>query len=276
LLRQIPEATLHVVNERPLEAALRACYRIGLDSGATWMVTLDADVLLRDGAVGELLEIARRLPDRYVKLQGLIHDKLRGRNRQGNPYVYRTKHLQRALSCLPRDGEEIRPESSTLERLSRAGYPSYTCKTLTGFHDFEQFYRDLYRKAFVHGQKHPQWVKDTLPHWRDAAERDRDFQVTMRGFLDGFQAKESARVDVRQYAEQAERALRELGLEEKTPLDPLPNPFPGISLGEERAPARPEQTLGSLSPGARARLGLHLLGSFANRVGDTVLRWALH
>lgn len=286
LLRQVPEQTVHVVDERPFEAALRRCYQIGIESGAEWMLTVDADVLVRDGAARELLGVAEQLPERYVQVEGRIHDKLKGGYREAGHRVYRVKHLAKALAAVPAPGEEIRPEFATLLRLSRLGHPSLKCETVFGIHDYEQFYRDLYRKALVHGQKHPQWLVEVLPRWKALAERDADFTVAIRGYCDGFQTFTKARIDTREYRDRAERALEELGLEEKDALgidrgtlDMIAALQAGLLASEQggggdRATMQARAAAGSRRLGG-VRLGLFVLGSLFNRLGDRVQRAAL-
>jgi hypothetical protein len=218
LAREIPGVSIHAVEQRPFEAALRSCYRLGMESGAPWMLTLDGDVLVKGGAVMDLLREARRLPRHFVQVEGLIHDKLLGEYRNAGHRIYRTAHLPAALAVLPAPGTELRPEFETLQRLERRGFPSAQCGVVLGVHDYEQYYRDLYRKAFVHGQKHPHWLSERVPKWRALAEADRDFLVATRGFLDGFQARARAVIDAGQYGALADEALDDLGLEEKPAL----------------------------------------------------------
>ncbi len=283
LLRQLPAGHLHLVDERPLEAALRRCYQIGIDSGAEWMMTVDADVLGRAGAVPDLLRRAIRMPQRYVQVEGRIRDKLRGGYREAGHRVYRTRYLSRALAALPRDGAEIRPEFATLERLSRQGYPSLKCGIRFGIHDYEQYYRDLYRKAFVHGQKHPHWTLEVLPRWKAQADHDPDFAIAMRGYCDGLQSATPARIDARRYADDAARAMHQLGLAEKAPLDDDPETLAAIEAlqavvlatapDDEPAPAGARLRALYRRFGV-ARAGLAVFGSWLNRLGDRARRAA--
>jgi hypothetical protein len=220
LSRQLPEGAVHVLDERPFEAALRACYRIGIESEVEWMVTVDADVLPRPGAVRDLLAVAESLSDDYLQIEGLIHDKLLGGYRTAGHRVYRTRHLQKALDALPPDATQIRPETWVIERLAGEGHRSTTCEVIFGVHDYEQFYRDIYRKSFVQGQKFREWLPRVVPRWRDLADDDPDFRVAMRAFFDGFESPELASLDARRYADRAADALRRLGINEKSELPP--------------------------------------------------------
>ena len=285
LLRQALREQIQVVDQRPFEAALRSCYELGINSGAEWMMTVDADVLLRPGAVKDLLGVAKDLPEQYLAVEGLVHDKLRGRHREAGHHLYRVRHLKKALSALPGDGEEIRPEFATLRRVSRLGHPFLKCETVFGIHDYEQFYRDLYRKGFVHGQKHPDWLAGVLPRWKSEAEADPDFAVALRGYCDGFQSPTKARIDARAYVDRAEEALHELGLREKKPLGSDPATLSLV----EAIQAKVDSAAGSdaewsldrrAAEGSRTqgmvRRGLYWFGSLLNRLGDRVQRRAEH
>lgn len=283
LARQVDPKHLLTVSERPFEAALRRCCEVGMESGAEWMLTVDADVLVRPGAVEELLRAARRIPDRCVQMEGLVMDKLRGSRRNAGHRIYRTAHLARVQESLPPDGSQLRPESWTLKQLSRIGFPSWQCEVVFGIHDYEQSYRDLYRKAFVHGRKHEAWVADTLPNWRAAGPVDPDLRVALRGYCDGFQTFGPVPIDPGAHADRAALALRELGIDEK----------PGLPASEEelsemerlvdwalearhdgdRIGAGSRRPRTSLSLGW-TRLGLYLLGSALNRIGDRARRAA--
>jgi hypothetical protein len=218
VLREVAADRVHVIHEQPFEAALRSCYQIGLASSAEWMITVDADVLPREGAIGALLNAAQRAPARVPQVEGMIHDRLIGDWRAAGHRAYRTKFLHLALNAIPADGTTLRPEWSTLDQLDRLGHPSQQCAVLFGMHDYEQFYRDLYRTGFVHGQKHTHWLADVVPAWRNRLSTDDDLRVALRGFSDGLQAPETARIDARAYVDAAARALLDLGLTEKMPL----------------------------------------------------------
>ncbi len=218
VLRQIPEGKVFFVSERPFEAALRKTYEIGIASGVKWMITLDADVLLRDGAIKSLLEEAEKGSRKLFQLEGLVHDKLMGGFRKAGYRIYRTEYLPVALGIVPADRVEIRPECATLRKMAELGYPSYECVQVYGAHDYEQFYRDVYRKAFVHANKHARWLPQIIERWKRLAVNDDDFRVALRGLYDGLMSLSEARIDVRDYTSSAQRALQELGLQEKQEL----------------------------------------------------------
>jgi hypothetical protein len=179
------------------------------------MLTLDADVVLRPGAVAELLAAASRLPEHVAQIEGLVHDKLSGLFRGAGHRIYRVAYLNEALGLVPPDGAEIRPEHATLKRLAQSGKPSSTCEVVVGLHDHGQYYGDLYRKSFVHGQKHRSWISSLVPWWQSRAEGDPDYRVVLRGYLDGYLSPERARTDAGALETESAECLRAMGLEEK-------------------------------------------------------------
>lgn len=215
VFRQVSQQQVHLVREFPFEAALRRCYEIGIESGATWMMTLDADVLLREGAIQDFLTQAEALPEEYFQLEGLLHDKLAGQYRKVGHRMYRTQYLQKALDSIPAPREAIRPERTTLRRMEQLGYPSKEIKVVFGIHDYEQFYADIYRKAFVHAKKHPDRFRDFIERWSRQMAGDPDFKVALKGLCDGLTFNHSVAIDKREFKHKSEAALEDLGLIEK-------------------------------------------------------------
>lgn len=215
LLEQVPAEDVEVVCERPFEKALIRTYKIGIERGAQWTMTLDADVLLRDGAVEKLIAEAEALPDECLQIEGRILDKLTGLYRQAGHRIYRTRFLPDALSEVPVLGEEIRPEYATLETMARRGFPSQCVDLVVGIHDYEQYYRDIYRKAFVHANKHPRLVGELVGRWKRLGLEDRDYCVALRGLYDGLMCFKGVKIDVDAYPHDLNPMLEELGLSEK-------------------------------------------------------------
>jgi hypothetical protein len=218
LLDQIPERCVHVVSEKPFEATLRKTYEIGIESGDKWLMTLDADVFLRENAVSKLMTEAEVLPGYYFQIEGLVHDKLTGLYRKAGHRMYRTKYLKAALKHIPADNIEVRPEYSTLQKMGAIGFPSMEINSVFGVHDYEQYYRDIYRKAFVHANKHLVWLPRLVSRWKKLAANDDDFHIALRGLYDGLISLTDAKIDTRDYTEAAECAMGDLGLQEKPSL----------------------------------------------------------
>ena len=214
---QIRADAVEIVNETPFEAALRRTYEIGLQRGAKWTMTLDADVLLREGAIAELVAEAERLPRHFVQIEGLVHDKLTGLFRKAGHRIYRTRLLTRALEAIPSPGSQVRPESATLQRMQEWGFPSREVGLVVGIHDYEQYYRDVYRKAFVHANKHQVLLADIVSRFKSLPCTDDDFRIALRGLCDGLMSTSAVRIDTRAYSSNARAAIRDLGIREKDP-----------------------------------------------------------
>lgn len=217
---QVPRERVLVVDERPFERALRRTYEFGLQHGRKWTCTFDADVLCADGAVAALVAEAEGLPSRYIQVEGRVFDKFTGLFRQAGHRVYRTSLLQEAIRHLPEPATTIRPEHETLLRMSALGHPSRRVAHVVGLHDFEQYYRDVYRKAFVHARKHRSWVPFIVDRCLRHAESDRDFDVVLKGVFDGLMTSDAISIDTRRFdGRLSEEWMASVGLTEKDRLE---------------------------------------------------------
>ena len=184
------------ISERPFERALARSFQIGIDAGTKWLVTVDADLLLRPGAISQMVAFCDSLPDDVFQIQPLILDKFIGGFRKAGPRVYRTALLGKALELVPAPGEKHRPEAYIVEEMGRSGHRTVTYDFVVGIHDFEQYYRDIYRKCYVHGFKHLKWLPQVLPIWKERAQNDIDYWVGLHGLWAGMMSREGVRLDV--------------------------------------------------------------------------------
>ena len=215
--KQVAADRIRIVREVPFEKALLSCYQIGIHSGADWLLTLDADVLLLPDAVESLVSEAERMPDHFCQVEGFVFDNLLRCWRPAGNRVYRVAHLAQAMRAVPSPGTELRPERAVLHAMARQGHPSRRVSLRMGLHDFEQYHRDLYRKAFVHAKKHTKevscWVGEQLPAFDDA-----ELAVVRRGFRDGAASAAAVKIDKTFLRDAEQQVLQELGLVEKNPL----------------------------------------------------------
>lgn len=218
-LKQTSKASLEIVQEVPFEQALRKCYEIGIASNKKWMVTVDADVLLVDGAIETLVQNAELMAQHYIQLEGRVFDKITGLYRQAGHRIYRTEFLPTALTQIPSEGGEIRPEYFTLQQMGKLGHPSLRISDVVGLHDFEQSYFDIYRKSFVHAVKHPHWISVLIERCVKHLHDDPDSLVILKGLWDGMTTKGNVSIDRRKFYDFWKDALETLGLEEKVSID---------------------------------------------------------
>ena len=216
-----PGASLSVVSGAPFEKTLRACYETAIAAAADWTLTVDADLLLAPGALDRLLRLAAQMPPAFLQLEARAFDQIQGRWREVGHRIYRTELLPKALAILPAHGALIRPESATIKRLGDQGHRSRMVDVPVGLHDFEQYRRDLYRKAFTHAAKHRSRAGRIIE--RCAARRavDDDHLVMLKGVWDGLLHDGPVQLDADAFRDRATAALAEMGLAEKPDLDPV-------------------------------------------------------
>jgi hypothetical protein len=161
------------ISVSPFEDAVRVCFDLALESGAEWLMVADADVLTADGAIQALQRHAQRCAEDVWHFQGRIHCKLYMGEREGGHRMYRVSHLYKARALIRR---AQRVESDLLKR-----YPAKSEKIglVTGRHDFQQWFRDIHRKAAAHRQKHRGWRK-LVKTWE--ASGDPDLEVAALGW----------------------------------------------------------------------------------------------
>jgi hypothetical protein len=218
LRKQVAVDNIVVIDERPFTRALQRSFEIGIAHGQSWTLCVDADMLLRRASVQTLLTWAQAADARTFQVQGDLFDKLLGKPRQAGPRLYRTALLPQALSLIPPDRTALRPETVVTRRMTALGHAYlYQCFTL-GLHDFEQYYRDIYRKAFVHGHKHnsPEWDLESL--WQRLANQDPDYQIALWGLREGRRFEGMVPLDTRCFPPDLGNLLGSHGWREKREL----------------------------------------------------------
>lgn len=152
---------VRVIHVAPFHEAVRECFRIAIDSGARWLLTVDADVLLHPGAVKSLYAQAAKIKGWQVV--GRVRDRLSDSIRMAGVRMYRVSVLPAVLPYVS-DGTP-RPEG-TLARLF-AGWEE--SRVVCGLHDYHQWLRDYHRKGAQHRAKHPEWTKHA-ERWRNSSD----------------------------------------------------------------------------------------------------------
>jgi hypothetical protein len=218
---EIPAGHIVVVSEAPFEKATKQCYEAGIDGGLPWTLVVDADMLLRERAIEHLIQIAEKLDPNVFEIQGQVIDKLSGGIRAAGQHLYRTALLPKALGCIPHEGSEKRPENYVILRMASKGFPFLEIPQVLGLHDYEQWYRDVYRKAFFHAHKFSRAVRCWEPLWERLANDDPDFRIALLGLHAGLKYGGVIRSDIRQFPnETIDKLLRDHGFSEKETISP--------------------------------------------------------
>ena len=192
-----PGAPLTVINETPFSKAIRKGFESGIEMQRRWTLVIDADVLVRADFIEEASAFMRELNGDAFVVQGLIFDKMFNLLRPAGNHLYNTSLLEKALDCIPEEGESIRPESSTIDRMVGLGYPFIQRDLVAGLHDYEQNYIDIAKKCFVQTHKHSMFVDEVWPQWEAWKKNDPDFEAAILGVKAGKALQDTVYIDSR-------------------------------------------------------------------------------
>lgn len=182
---EVPDASIFTIQERPFSNAVKKTFEIGVREGKAWTLALDADILLRQNAIKDLVNQAESLPDHFFMIQGRVLDKLFCFSRNGGPHLFRTSLLKTALPLVPEQSEGLRPEGETVKRMIKLGFHRYKGVGVYGLHDFEQYYEDIFRTGFFYGIKFRKLTNFFLNEWANRLANDADYLIARLGFALG-------------------------------------------------------------------------------------------
>lgn len=183
--KQLSSNNIFIIKEKPFSLAVKRNFEIGIKEDRKFTLALDADILLRDNAVEDMIDRMENLSNDYFMYQGCVYDKFYGDFRAGGPHLYRTSLLREAIKYIPVDGSNLRPESATYIEMKKKGFHYYCDNIYYGLHDFGQFKIDIYRKFFLHAKKHKVLVHNFLDKWKKNIIDDEDYIIALRGLSDG-------------------------------------------------------------------------------------------
>lgn len=221
VFKQVPSENVVCIHETPFIKALAKSFEVGIERGLPWTLCLDADYLLMKGAILRLVDTFKRCGDNVFKLQGETMDKFFGGPvLAGGHHLYRTALLPVAQEFLPFGSETGRPESAVLVKMTQIGHPLHQLSEVSGMHDYQQYYRDIYRKMCVRAHKFRSYLMYFLKRFQQLAPQDDDYKVALLGLIDGLAQEEAPKLDVTEFPpDEIESRLRVWGLCEKEPLN---------------------------------------------------------
>lgn len=217
-VREVGREYVEVVRAYPFAETLKRSYEAAITRDAEWTVCVDADVLFFSDVIPMFRRAVRAMSGDTFGIQGYVLDKFFGGSRPAGVRIYRTALLQRALSYIPFDGRSKRPETYVIKKMGLEGYRWEQHGILSGLHDFEQYYRDIYRTCFFHAQKHKRHLPLLRAFWERAASDDDDFLVALRGAQDGAREEDVLGLDARNFDRRFRGVLEDLDLTEKQPF----------------------------------------------------------
>lgn len=213
LTKELPRENIFVVHKSPSTEGTRAVYNIGLEENRKWTLFIDADLLLLPGSVGYLYELAESQAIPAFGVKGTVKDRvfMEERGKGCGPIMYYTEAFNQALSFIPDPYERIRPDSYIISMMKK--YHSYEWvreSQCLAFHDYEQFYFDLYKKMVVNSRKMVHKCNKLLDRWHILAETDPDFATVLEGYEAGQTYAEPLAIDyTKSYGYQGTRREKE-------------------------------------------------------------------
>ena len=217
--QQLPLENIVVILERPFSTALTKSYQVGIEHGLPWTLCIDADVLVTNKAIDELLQLAQDTDETWFSIQCKVLDKFFGGAAHAGNTLYRTSMLTSALEFIPSDKKSLRPETAVLRKMAGLGHSWKSIDQVIGIHGYEQYYRDIYRTMFVRSHKHRPYADILLRHWRNHESSDDDFKAAALGLRDGLLFDGQVSLDVNAFPPQKVSVLLDTyRLEEKSTL----------------------------------------------------------
>ncbi|MEP1087736.1 MAG: hypothetical protein ABJH64_02945 [Algoriphagus sp.] len=232
LSSQVSSNNIQIISETPFSSAVKKTFEIGIDYNKDWTLAIDADIFVTNDCIYTLVSVAENLEDYFFEIQGRILDKFYGVPRGGGPHLYRTKYLKEAIKFIPKEGTSLRPESDTYDKMAEIGYHYYFGKEVYGLHDYEQFYKDIYRKGFLHAKKHWRYLTHFEKFWFDNKETDFDFSVALLGFEQAQKFNGIVYVDRNFFPMELTDFLEKNGHYEKSNLSKVDNLFVATELNK--------------------------------------------
>jgi hypothetical protein len=210
------EESVFRVAEKPFSAALRRSLQLGIAQKTEFILCVDADVIPIERELTQLVLEMESLPKHIPEIQGMVFDNLFRVIRPAGNHLYRASFAEKALNCIPVEGTSLRPESDMLSALIRKGNPWKQSRLLVGYHDFEQSYEDIYRKAFLHLKKHSDFGNYLHHLWQNLAVDQFEFEVALKAMKDSIEFKGEVKVDKSFLREESRKSLVDIGAGERS------------------------------------------------------------
>ncbi len=204
---------IEIVKETPSYKATKKQYELAMESGCKWLISVDADELIFPNAVEKLVNFAEIRGDILYSVYGLFDCKLLLKEREGVPRIYKVDLLNKAYQFI---SDRIRPDAHVCNQMNRLGHQQYMIPELLAWHDYEQYYVDLYRKGYVHAIKFKELTKTLHKKWEIMSNQDLDYMAALMGYKDGLKHRGSMSIDRTLFDDN--RILNKLGFEEKPKL----------------------------------------------------------
>ncbi len=210
------QGDVHIVHAHPFGESIRQTYKLAIELGQEWIPVIDADMLLYSGTLERGIYRLKKSKKNIFCLDGKTDDKIMMRRRRAGVHIYRTSLLSHALKYV--EDDKTKPESHVRKMMERKGYKTTVGSIVYGCHDYEQYYRDLWRKAVAQSHKLAGMItRRTVQMWVMKSIKDRDYKVILAAHQHGKQIHNKICIDSR-LCYGAEDGLKKLKIKEKPEL----------------------------------------------------------
>lgn len=211
------QGTVHVIRAHPFGESIRQTYKKAIELKQEFIPVIDADVLLLPRVLSRAILYMNKCQRNVFCLDGKTKDKIMMKTRRAGIHIYRTSLLPMALKYVE-DGK-TKPESHVRKMMSAQGYKTVVGHIVFGYHDYEQWYIDLWRKSVCQSHKLAGMIRNSgIRHkWHKMAKIDNDYRVILAAHAHGNNIRGKIIVDARiDYG--AAAMLKKLGIKEKGEL----------------------------------------------------------
>ena len=186
---------VHLIKDLKFHKAIDQCFEFAIKDKSTWLITLDADLIIKPDFINIFLNIAGSMKPKEIEAHAMTIDRLFMNYRSAGNRLYRVSSLSLLRELLKKTKNNIRPEGTMLLEATRLGYKIKPIKNVVALHDFFQFSCDLFRKGYLCSFKHISHSSELLSTWRELGRRSQDFQILLRGFSFGITSNEKCTLD---------------------------------------------------------------------------------
>jgi hypothetical protein len=218
------QGNIHVVSVRPFGQSIRETFRIGSGLSTKWVCVVDADTLLHAGVLQkaiEELDNAEKEGQNIFCLDGNTIDKILMMPRRAGIHIYNRDLMGKALlqDWINDIDNQIKPETFCRNKMAELGHRTYLSSMIFGTHDYEQYYRDLWRKAVCQTRKLKNMIRNKPDKWRQLSATDNDYKVIYAAHRFGNKYIKDNEITIDIYNDyNAAENIEFLGLKEKESL----------------------------------------------------------
>lgn len=188
---------VNLVTDEPFAKNLVSSFNVALNENKVYALFVDGDVLPHPNIKKFVDEFLNIDTTRFFGATPLVWDKFFRNYRSAGIHIYRNSIVEKGLSKLREYTENIedllskqyRPETYFKNFVhSHFNLNWAVSGHVSGLHDFEQNYTDLFRTGIQYSQKFPVQFLNQVEFWK--SQRDDDFKALLAGFRYGLTLNE--------------------------------------------------------------------------------------